>query len=500
MTIDSCYEGIIEKLTIQGKILVISKKLLSLANNGDRVLHVYNIIESLNAFPKLLDVKKSEDVSTHYCNLGNQSFQKSRDFEAWQYYNLSLLNAPLRSENYAIALSNRSAVFVSLKLYKECLRDIEEIFKMEYPEKLKEKLTKRQHICITSLSKGSQESDSEDLNLVVEKILNFNGPTDPTYVRASSKLEVKHTEDMGRHVVAKTNIHVGEVLVQDVPYFTLCLKPQLLFSCNYCLSRSGNLYPCDNCCYSLYCSYECKTGAWKSHHATECPLMASLIDLHFTKLELLGLRTVIKARSDHEDWHGLLKTIEEADSNINTEHKGQVYINGQWIYDSKYYASIHTLESNVDKRSVSDIFQKAVSAAVFLHLLKTKTSFLKAESGVNIAKIRHLVSGLLLLHIMTSPTNMHGLSSNVETANGDFVDEISLGSAPFAFLSLLNHSCAPNVVRFSKLGSAISTLFALRPIKKGMQLFDNYGYVIFSKYFHLYYAVSSCKVHGAVLS
>lgn len=482
-TIDSCYEGIIEKLTIQGKILVISKKLLSLTNNGDRVQHVYSIIESLNAFPKVLEVKKSEGVSTHYRNLGNQSFQLSQDYEAWQYYNLSILHAPVvGSENYAVALSNRSAVFISLKLYKECLNDVEEVLKSDYPEKLKEKLLKRQQICLQALSKNSQESDAAELNTVVEKVLTLAGSRDPTYVRASTKIAVTYTEEMGRHVVAKEDIHVGEILVQDVPYFALCLKNQLLFSCSNCLSRAANLYPCDYCCFSLYCSDDCKSSAWKSYHSIECSLMASLIDLNFTKLELLGLRTVIKARSDHEDWHALLQTIEDAESGVNTEHHGQVNINGQWIYDSKYYPSIHTLESNIDKRSVSDIFQKSVTAAVFLHLLKNKTGFLKAESGLHIAKIRHVVSGLLLLHIMTSPTNMHGISSNIENQNGDFVDEVSLGSAPYAFLSLLNHSCAPNVVRFSKLGTSNTMLFALRPIKKGMQLFDNYGYVFVSSF------------------
>lgn len=472
MSIDSCYEGVIAKLTSQGKIQAISKRLLALTTNHERVLYVYDILERLNAFPSILEVTKAENVSTHYRNLGNECFQGKADYKAWQYYNLSLMHAPIGSESYCIALANRSAVFFAIKKYIECIEDIKQVLSLNYPAKLKDKLLKRQAACEESLECG-QVIDVDHPDII--KILTLQGPTDDRYPCASTKLEVVFSEQMGRHVIAKEDIKVGELLVQENPYFVLLLKSQFLFSCSFCLSRSLNLLPCHRCCFALYCSDKCKANAWKQYHSIECALMPIITHMEFTKLELLALRTIIKARSDHADWNSLFTTVQEAESQMNTEYRGHVKVNNKWVYDSKYYASIHTLASNIEERNISDIFLKSVSAAVFFYFLKKKTDFMFTENDEESKKIERCVAGTLLLHIMTSPTNMHGLSTNIETATGDYVDEISLASAPYAFHSLLNHSCAPNVVRFGKLGTGQMTLYALRPIKKGMQVLDNYG-------------------------
>ncbi|CAH0400812.1 unnamed protein product [Chilo suppressalis] len=469
MSIDSLYEGAIAKLTAQNKIVPISLKLLTLKTNEDRVLYVYEILENLKAFPAIVDVAKNECVSAYYRNLGNKCFQNSDHYKAWQFYNLSLLHAPCNTESYALAISNRSAVLYSLKKYNESINDIEKVLSLNYPANLKEKLTKRKESC-QKLSGGNVMKEVDDCSFLC-----LQDPQTPRFPSASSKLEVIFTEEMGRHVIAKSDIKVGEVLVQEEPYFKLLLKSQYLFACSYCLSRDSNLFPCSNCCFALYCSNECKDKAWSDYHMTECKLMATIIEMQFTKLEFLALRTVIKCRNDHTDWSALFKTVEDADNNSDTEYRGHMKIDDKWVYDSQYYSSIHTLASNIDKRSVSDIFQKSVTAAVFLYMLIEKTDFLNGDNKDETDKIKKLVGGLLLHHTMTSPTNMHGISTNTANIEGNFVDEFSIASAPYAFLSLINHSCAPNVVRFSKLGTGQMFLFALRPIKKGMQLFDNYG-------------------------
>ncbi|XP_023937250.1 SET and MYND domain-containing protein 4 [Bicyclus anynana] len=470
MIIDQLYQGMIAKLTAQGKIIEISNHLWSLDTNDKRVLFVYKIFEDYNAFPKVEEAKKNDNLSILYRNLGNISFQERKHHKAWQYYNLALSNATLCSENYCLALSNRSAAFYEMKKYNECIKDIESVLLLEYPKKILGKLMKRRELCNEALAIVIPNDE-----YLLDDILEMKCTKDSRYVAAGNKLEVVYSAEMGRHVIAKEDIKVGEVLAVEDPYFRLLLKSQLLCWCSYCLSRQMNLLPCDSCSLALYCSTECKDNAWKEYHSVECPLMVTLLDMDFTKLELLALRTVIKARQDHNSWDDLFKTINAADENFNSEFRGHVKINGQWVYDSKYYASIHTLATNLEKRSVSDIFQKAVTSAIFLRFLEMNTTFLNSDSDKEKEKIRNTVAGLLLLHSMTSPTNMHGTSTNANDENGDFVDDVNIASAAYAFFSLLNHSCAPNVVRCNKLGSARMTMFALRPIKKGMQIYDNYG-------------------------
>lgn len=474
MTIDTLYEEVIKQLTDLGLTEDISVRLISLKRNDERVLYAQALVERLHLLPDPVRVCKSERVSTHYRNLGNQHFQQSQDYMAWQYYNLSLLHAPPTSDTYSVAIANRSAVLCSLNKYTECMVDIEKVFSMKYPEKLRIKLLKRQSFCTENVSKQEPDEYVKQKSRI-DDLLNMKTPPHPSYPCASSKLEVVFNDQMGRHVIARGDIGPGEVLIKEEPYFTLLLKSQCLFSCSYCLSRNANLYPCHSCCFALYCSTECRKKAWKDYHNVECPMVPSLVDMDFTKLELLSLRTVIKARSEHASWKDLYRTIEEAELRHRTGYQGFIKEGDKWVYHSQRYPAIHMLATNVEKRSISDLFQKSVTAVAFLHLLKRLTDFLKCPDPVEANEVYKCVAGLLLHHIMTSPTNMHGISSNNENAEGNYVDEVSLASAPYAFLSLLNHSCTPNVVRFSKLGTGEVTLFALRPIKRGMQIFDNYG-------------------------
>jgi len=73
--------------------------------------------------------------------------------------------------------------------------------------------------------------------------------------------------------------------------------------------------------------------------------------------------------------------------------------------------------------------------------------------------------------LQTSPSNMHGIDL-VEQVN-ETKDDQSHSSGAYAFLSLLNHSCAPNTLRIYDGTKAY--LFVLRPIKAGEALYDNYG-------------------------
>ncbi|XP_013200898.2 SET and MYND domain-containing protein 4 [Amyelois transitella] len=469
MSIDNCYDNVIKRLTDENKIKPLSQKLLSLTKNDERVLYVYNTLESLKAFPNLLQVSKSDEISTKYRNQGNKYYQQRENYTALQYYNLSLGYAPIESEAYSLSLANRSAVLCSLKAYNECIKDIENVFSQKFPEKLRKKLNDRKEKCQDSLlTKKPPVTNNTDL------LESFEIKNDSRYPCANSKLEVVFNKEMGRHVVAKEDIRVGETLAQEEPYFVLLLKSQYLVCCSYCLSRDLNLTPCSSCCFALYCSEKCKKRAWNDYHSVECSLMPTIIHMEFTKLEWLGLRTVIRARNDHNNWKDLFQTIKEAEENAETEFRGHVKIDGKWVYDSKYYTSIHMLASNIEKRTISDIFQKSVTAAVFLKLLE-ETEFLKGNVDEEKNDIKKCVAGILLHHIMTSPTNMHGISGLMQNSMGHYEDDTSIASASYAFHSLINHSCAPNVVRFNKLGTGKMTLIALRPIKKGMQIFDNYG-------------------------
>ena len=52
------------------------------------------------------------------------TFAKNNNKQAFKWYTMALLNAPICTESLLLAYSNRSAVFFDESLYKNCLQDI----------------------------------------------------------------------------------------------------------------------------------------------------------------------------------------------------------------------------------------------------------------------------------------------------------------------------------------------------------------------------------------
>ncbi|CAH1639078.1 unnamed protein product [Spodoptera littoralis] len=476
LTIDIIYKHVLQDLTSDKKIKKVSQELMNLEGNEKKVLYVYDILKGYDLIPLILKEDKCSRKSDHYRNLGNALYKRKHLSMAWQHYNLALMYAPLPifpSYCFVLAIANRSAILAAWNKYEECIKDIETVFQYDYPDTIRDKLLKRKKICEDAL-KEKPKSNNDDKDYLGNDIFSFKVPKHEKYIDASSKLAVKYTPELGRHVIANEDIEVGEVLVQEDPFVQVLLKSQYSISCAHCFSRKYNLKPCPYCVLVLYCTEDCSANAWEQYHKYECPVGAYLYKANFTKLELLALRTTILAKTGHASNSALFKTLSDADSCDNKEDVGCKKVDGKMIYSSKYYSSIHTLATNVSKRDISDIFQKCVSAAVLVHILAV-TNFIKTENDEERKQLKSFIADNVLRHLMTAPTNMHGISTNVEIDNGNVEEEYSIASGAYAFLSLINHSCAPNVVRYTKLGTSRTTLFAIRPIKKGSQLFDNYG-------------------------
>uniref|UniRef100_A0A6P7G1M4 SET and MYND domain-containing protein 4-like n=1 Tax=Diabrotica virgifera virgifera TaxID=50390 RepID=A0A6P7G1M4_DIAVI len=135
-------------------------------------------------------------------------------------------------------------------------------------------------------------------------------------------------------------------------------------------------------------------------------------------------------------------------------------------YRSDRYKEIHNLVANTQSRSVADLFERSTTAAVIYNLVKTHTQFFCGDTDEEMFK------EILLLHFQTAPCNFHEISELSSTKEGYFETQ-EIGAGAFAFLSLFNHCCNPNVVRHCH-GNVV-VLRAIRSIAKGEQCYDNYG-------------------------
>lgn len=250
---------------------------------------------------------------------------------------------------------------------------------------------------------------------------------------------------MGRHVTASRNIAPGEVIALEKPFAKILLKERALDHCHHCLQLCYILLPCSQCTEALFCSQTCLEKADELYHKYECPILNFLHKFGFSKLELLAVRVALLARNQY----ATLKYC----------------LNQSQIYKSERYEEIHQLIANTEKRTFPDLLKKSAIAAVLTHTFEAHTTFFQAYS-------RDAFSEVLMRHLQTGPSNFHEISECVGSNTECYATE-EIGSGAFSFLSLFNHACSPNIVRHCHGCTVV--LRALRPIKIGEQLFDNYG-------------------------
>ncbi|CAH8848436.1 unnamed protein product [Trichobilharzia szidati] len=165
------------------------------------------------------------------------------------------------------------------------------------------------------------------------------------------------------------------------------------------------------------------------------------------------------------------------------------------------YTSIGWLITNSDKRKPSDLWQRCVAAVYLTFCLEAGGYPLQRED--NIPENNHSNSSLLpftwastciLHHLQCVSSNGHSLSQpeyflSEETRKEltepgidlNLLSSIELSNCLYPVLSLINHSCDPNVTNVTQSEFQCS-IYSLRPIQCNEVIYGNYG---------LHYAVHS---------
>ena len=229
-----------------------------------------------------------------------------------------------------------------------------------------------------------------------------------------------------------------------------------------------------------FCSVACRDQA--SYHGMECGLSDFLDAANLGKHGLLALRTAARV--------GYRTLMDVAAMSAHRSDPQEV------VYDSSDYLTIFNLIANTDQRSVADLFRRTVMALYLATVLEHGNFWTDGD---------HLeaVASVLLRHLQNYPCNAHEISQlcipNMDDdLSGRGVDvsdlsnrfsNLSIGQAPatvrqaylsevgagaYGCLSLINHSCDPNVVRHCVGDVAVVT--TIRCIAAGQEIVDNYGY------------------------
>lgn len=132
---------------------------------------------------------------------------------------------------------------------------------------------------------------------------------------------------------------------------------------------------------------------------------------------------------------------------------------------SNDYASVYGQVTNSCSRTPADLLKRTTSAFFLMRCFSHIAPNMVNEVEMTTTLLRHLQSCSCNAYQITEQILIDG--------NPRSAEENELGGAVYPTISLCNHSCSPNVVRHSNGKTCI--VRAIRPIKKGEEILDNYG-------------------------
>lgn len=414
----------------------------------------------------LENLNKSLVQADSFREKGNRRYAKGDLVQALELFNASICFAPKGSVQLSKAYSNRSAVYFSMKSYELCMKNIQMAKETGYPMNLMSKLDEREAKCKTELKKPENQSSSKFIGIKPE----LSYPMHKNVPFIVNCLELNVNRRYGRHIVTNTNLKVGDIVAIERPFCGVVTRDIRYTCCAYCLNENNmDLFPCEKCHSVMFCSAECYAEAMKSFHDIECPITNVLFESNLLEskdnVALRLLILAVKSFKSPDELIQFVKNLENREQNVFTA-------NFEKTQNIDLLASILKLERHEKKPMLvgSTSVTVALLRRILLDLTDLKEVFKTKEQIdflINLCFRLCQIANLNSLHVTSMRRNGFRMAEHTE------VDSSGAAFGIYPFISLLNHSCSPNVVR-AKHGLR-NVVIIMKPIEKGGQLFDCYG-------------------------
>ena len=499
----------------------IYKKVDTVSNKKEQFNLIYrSISKRIDSKLKFGAKPKNDTIANELKGKGNLFFRRDEYQNALDFYNQAIIYASFKTSNnsslYAICLSNRSASLYHLQDYSRCLEDIKEALKYPISNQIKFKLYERKAQVFHKLK--DYDHSFEAINLATELIDNIHSKllkqklianmnklksnnqnrikdlqnktlskneNDPVFdieeniVIASEKIKFKYTKELGMHVIASENINIGDVIVKEKAFASYIMKEYLEDFCQNCNMKVKVVFPCENCSYVVFCSFECRDKC--NFHHYECNIIDFVLSSDQINEIFIPLRMLTKVSPKFlmeikEDLSILLpeKKIELIESFIL--HKDENIRNGQNFPNCNIHSRNLDLEKH-EKKKLTLMYNlqrkqdknDGILAVIIIKLLKNTGYF------EDIADIDYF-GRLLIDYIAIARGNRWTLRNVLPFRNEDILEtcSVNLGLSLYIIGSLFNHSCCTSVIRQS-LGNNV-TKVAISPIKAGESIEVDYGF------------------------
>ncbi|XP_055297012.1 SET and MYND domain-containing protein 4-like [Sitodiplosis mosellana] len=384
-------------------------------------------------------LKKNDAVSLQKRNKGNDYFKRGEWSLAMELYGESLCYATIGSKNISLAYANRSTCFLKLKLYNECLIDIELAKEAGYPAELMPKLDRRKDECLKAIKQGAQPVNFKS-KLSVEPHEHFPCMANVLKIGRDAKGKVA--------LFAKEDIDVGQTIVSEKTLITyLYWRPG--WKCNICLKECTNLLSCNKCTVAMFCG-ECQSN---SLHEYECGLRFSNNDLmNGTTMRIV--RSCLLAIDMFASVDELMTFVEQVISS------GRNQIPSTFLGEKSQYEAFLKLPMNPANQcpvKFLSVLSIAFSAQKMLMRIPKINSMFQRQ------KYRRFLMHLIVHHYQVMEIN------SVVSCIRDDGECIAFVSQTGLMIGYMKHSNAPNVTVSKTPGNTVD-LITTRPVKKGQQI------------------------------
>lgn len=373
---------------------------------------------------------KSDIVSQKYSAIAGDHFQRGKWARAIEYYDRSLCFAEIGSDQLCFTYASRSACFLKMKEYEKCIKDIELAFQSNCPEYMMAVLTHQKIQCMEFMKEYPKKRN--ELPLSFKESEKFPGMADV--------IEIQKNTEFGRHLVATCDIDVGEVILSEEYYVRAyaMAKESTALRCFNCMLPK-NLIPCNECVDVMFCSDECRQR--NKVHQICCG--ANFFNMPETIVFII--KTILTGLVAFNDANDFMAFAEDVLSN------GKNQVPHAANTEKSKYAFFLSLQSAKKRMLDIEIVNKVFASLMDIPYVNAQ---FKTEESQRF--LMHLVGEHFLIlknHADIFPDNPFKIS---------------------LVPSLMNNSCAPNTeCTVSPYNREIC--FALRPIKKGEQIFICYG-------------------------
>jgi hypothetical protein len=184
---------------------------------------------------------KSDKQANEFREAGNINFSLKNYRDALILYNMSITYACTKNA-LSLGYANRSAVFLEIECFDECLKNIEWARKNGYPEDKLSKLDVREQKCKKMRLKGRKNKPEDPW-----EFFKLSYPPNKKIPWIVDRLELRTTEKYGRGIYATKDLKAGDVISIEDPVVCFLDDKHYYKHCNNCSkSCMMNLIPCNH--------------------------------------------------------------------------------------------------------------------------------------------------------------------------------------------------------------------------------------------------------------